>query len=100
VRVLITDKKRYMMKKLRVIILPAVILSALVFLTFNLTAEQKGPCGPPPEIQACNDKSAGDKCSFKAIDGTTKTDVCKSVKTPKGEELSCGDMPKPPKGKK
>lgn len=81
--------------------IPAVVVAmAMVtsLVALNLMAEQNKPMGPPPEIQACKDKKAGESCSFKTREGTSKNDVCKSVTTPKGKELSCGDMPKPPKG--
>jgi hypothetical protein len=76
---------------------PATAVIAIGFIAcMGLFAQPRGHEGPPPEIQACKDKSAGDKCSFKSRDGSAKSDVCKTVRTPMGEELACGDMPAPP----
>ncbi len=89
---------RFIVKSFKI---PAVAVSLVMvtsLVALNLMAEQKKPMGPPPEIQACKDKKVGDSCSFKTRDGATKNDSCKSITTPKGQELSCGDMPKPPKG--
>ena len=84
------------MKKFRSIVV-ALFLSGSILVALNLMAEQKGPGGPPPEIKACENKKAGDSCTFKTRDGKDKSDTCKSIETPKGKELSCGDMPRPPK---
>lgn len=87
------------MKKFNVLFVIGVFLMGTLILTANLTAEQpKGPNGLPPQVEACKNKKAGDACSFKTRDNKSKTDVCKEIETPKGNELSCGEMPKPPKG--
>lgn len=91
------------MKHFKIQYVIAVLAIAAFFGVVSLPAqEQRGPAGTPPPVKACEGKSAGDACSFQTKDGSTKSDVCKKVKSPKGEEeLSCGDMPKPPaKGKK
>ena len=90
------------MKSFRLSALTTLLLSGALIFGLNLTAqEKKGPGGPPPEIQACQGKKAGDSCSFKTREGKTRTDTCKELTTPKGKELGCGDLPKPPKdGKK
>lgn len=73
------------------------ILLASCIIAFNLIAEPKGPGGPPPEIQACKNLKAGDKCSFNSRDGSAKTSTCISITTHIGKELSCGELSKPPR---
>jgi len=87
------------MKKLRFVIIVGLFAAGTCLFAFNVMAEKKGPGpgGPPPEIEACKGKKSGESCSFRSMDGTTKTATCKKIRTPKGKELSCGDMPKPPK---
>ena len=84
------------MKSLKLTAVIAMLLSGAMILGINLSAKEKGPGGPPPQIEACKSKKAGDACSFKTREGSTKTDTCKQVTTPKGKELSCGEMEKPP----
>lgn len=86
------------MKSFRLSAIIAILLSGALVTGIGLTAKEKGPGGPPPQIEACKGKTAGDACSFKDRDGNQKTDTCKEITTPKGNELSCGNMPKPPRG--
>lgn len=88
------------MKKFRVSVVGLLLLCGALLLGASLFAEEKGPAGPPPEIEACKGKKAGDACSFKAREGKTKSDVCREITTPKGKELGCGEMHKPPKNGK
>ncbi len=75
----------------------ALLLSGGILAGITLSAKDNGPGGPPPEIQACQGKKAGDACTFKNREGIAKSDTCRSVKTPKGNDLSCGDLPRPPR---
>ncbi|GEM_PF-2194630 len=88
------------MKSFRLSAFVALLLSGALMFGINVIAQEKGkgPGGPPPEIQACKSKKAGDACSFKTRDGSSKSNTCKEITTPMGNELSCGDMPKPPRG--
>jgi hypothetical protein len=85
-------------KSIRLSAVIALLLSGALVAGISLAAKEKGPGGPPPEIQACKSKKAGDACSFRTRDGSSKNDTCKEITTPAGNELSCGDMPKPPRG--
>lgn len=85
------------MRILRSAIALVLLLSGVITAGITLAAKDKGPGGPPPEILACHGKKAGDACTFKNRDGIAKSDTCRNVKTPKGNELSCGDLPKPPR---
>ncbi|HOP63414.1 MAG TPA: hypothetical protein PK358_08545 [Spirochaetota bacterium] len=79
----------------------AVALSLFITGAFLLSidAKPKRPEGPPPPIKACENKQAGDSCSFKTRGGKTVTDTCVEVKTPRGTALSCGKI-SPPKRRK
>jgi len=88
----------FLTKALSVAFLLSFFSSIIVFANPEDGKHPGMPHGKPPFVTACEEKKAGDQCTFNNHEEKTVNSVCKTAKNPRGEEeLVCGDIPQPPK---